>query len=208
MSVDLKMPSSELEGLVLPGISTIVFTEECESTQDGAKLLARSGMPEGVLVLTRSQTGGRGRLERQWHSPRGGLYMSLLLRPLSRPDDYPALTLKAAACIARAAKDLYGMKTRVKEPNDVYACDAKGNWRKLAGILTEASTCTEAGAWLVMGIGVNLSNPLSAELREKAVAVSEITGERPDVKIFLRKFFSLFQPEYAAWQTSAASKLK
>jgi len=208
MSVDLKAQSSELEGLVLPGVKTIVFTEECESTQDGAKLLARSGMPEGTLMLAHCQTGGRGRLDRQWHSQRGGLYMSLLLRPLSRPEDYSALTLKAAACIARAAKELYGMKTRVKEPNDVYACDAKGNWRKLAGILTEASTCTEAGAWLVMGMGVNLSNTLSPELRDKALSVYEVTGQRPDPKIFLHKFFSLFQPEYAAWQTSAASRLK
>jgi len=207
MTAPIQSLQTELEGLSLPGVNTVVFTEECESTQDAAKILARAGCSEGTLVLSLAQTRGRGRLERQWYSPPGGLYMSLVLRPLAKPEDYSALTLRVASCITRSVGALYGVKTHVKPPNDVYACDGKGDWRKLAGILTETGS-SEEGPWVVLGMGVNLSNQLPRELEQAAVSVSEITGQETDIPAFLRRLFSLFQPEYSAWQTGAASRLK
>lgn len=190
----------------LPGIETVVCTEVCESTQDAAKLLARSGMPEGTLVLSNTQTAGRGRLERQWDSPKGGLYMSFILRPLAKPQDYAGLTIHIAECIARAARECYGVKTRIKHPNDVYACGRNGKWGKVAGILTEACACGEHGDWVVVGIGVNLGNTISKELSEKAVSLAVISGENCSRTRFLKRFFTAFQPVYAAWQTGAASR--
>ena len=77
--------------------------ETLASTNDLAKELAAQGAPEGTLVVAETQTGGRGRLGRQWDSPPGaGLYVSLLLRPMLPPMEMPQITLTTAVAVARA----------------------------------------------------------------------------------------------------------
>ena len=79
--------------------------DEVASTNDLAKELAAQGAPEGTLVVAEAQTGGRGRLGRQWDSPPGtGLYVSLLLRPALPPTEMPQITLTTAVAVARAVK--------------------------------------------------------------------------------------------------------
>ncbi len=133
------------------------FKRVTESTNNDLKRAAESGEEEGLLLVANEQTGGRGRIGRQFFSPPStGLYMSLLLRPSLDFGDSPLITTCAAVAAAEAIEDISGKETTVKWVNDVMI-----GGRKVCGILTEASLDMERGAveWAVLGIGVNLFPP-------------------------------------------------
>src|SRR5437763_1108544 len=93
------------------------------STNDEAKRLAREGAPEGTLVWAREQTAGRGRRGRNWASPPGNLYLSLLVRPGGAPGRAAQLGFVAALGLGEALDRLTGSKLalRYKWPNDLVA---------------------------------------------------------------------------------------
>jgi biotin-[acetyl-CoA-carboxylase] ligase BirA-like protein len=151
--------------------------DELGSTNDRLRELAAAGAPDGTVVLAGRQTAGRGRHGRTWHSPDGGLYLSLLLRPDLDPARGGWVTLAAALAVVRRVGSL-GAEARIKWPNDVLCGD-----RKLAGILAEAALEGGRIAQLVVGIGVNLSweGEVPAGLRDRAVALSELVSAPFDV---------------------------
>ena len=139
---------------------------EIGSTSDRLKQPARSGAPEWTAVLADRQSRGRGRGERSWQSPPGGLYLSVLLRPRGEP--VALLPLAAGVAVAEAAAG-FGVTVELKWPNDVLA-----SGRKLAGILVEASSGGAGVDWVVLGIGVNVTldaASLPAQLREAATSL-------------------------------------
>jgi len=102
--------------------------------------------------LAREQTAGRGRQGRQWCSPPGGLYLSVLLErpPCVEPAQPGVLALLAGVAVARAlASD--GLDARLKWPNDVRVAG-----RKISGLLVE-SLARPTAPIFVLGVGVNLS---------------------------------------------------
>jgi BirA family transcriptional regulator, biotin operon repressor / biotin---[acetyl-CoA-carboxylase] ligase len=129
--------------------------ESLASTSDEAKRMAAAGAPEGTLVLACRQTGGRGRRGRHWDSPEGNFHGSLLLRPACPVPVAAQLSFVAAVAVAQALTAwLAAERIRLKWPNDVLADGAK-----LAGILAESASAADARvAWLVLGIGVNLTH--------------------------------------------------
>ena len=83
-----------------------ILKEEVGSTNDELQLLAKSGMDEVTVMLSESQTLGKGRMGRTFHSPKGsGIYMSILLRPDFLPDDSNLLTPKPAFAAAKAISE-------------------------------------------------------------------------------------------------------
>lgn len=130
----------------------ICHYEEVTSTNQVAKDLAAQGAPSGTIVIADSQSSGRGRSGKQFHSPKGGLYLSYVLRR-----DMPMHQMMAVtACAATAVHDAlssFGVHTLIKWVNDLYIGD-----RKLCGILSEGSFSAELSAmeYLVIGIGINL----------------------------------------------------
>jgi BirA family biotin operon repressor/biotin-[acetyl-CoA-carboxylase] ligase len=142
------------------------------STSDRLKELARGGAPEWTVVLADEQAAGRGRQGRAWASPRGGLYLSVLLRPtLAQAALVP---LAAGVAVAEALGEL-GTRAELKWPNDVLV-----DGRKVAGILAEASSSGSAIDWVVLGIGVNLdTEALPADVRRDAAAVAPNTAASP-----------------------------
>ncbi len=151
--------------------------EETDSTQQVARELARAGAAEGTIVIAESQTAGRGRLGRQWHSPPGlNLYCSVLLRPALAPGTVPQLALVAGVAVAAAVAEATGMQPAIKWPNDVLL-----GGRKVAGILVEMDSEMERVHHVIVGIGVNLNAPLASfprDLREKATSLRVATGRR------------------------------
>lgn len=107
----------------------LVMLDEVGSTNDEALALGRSGAPHGTAVAARNQTAGRGRRGHVWESPRGNLYLSVVLRPAVGPARLPGL---AAACGLGALS--VSNEAQLKWPNDLMA-----RGRKLAGILVEAA---------------------------------------------------------------------
>ncbi|MEE8351098.1 MAG: biotin--[acetyl-CoA-carboxylase] ligase [Rhodospirillales bacterium] len=141
----------------LPAAYNLVALESIDSTNAEAKRMAAQGpekAPDGTVIWAREQTAGRGRRGREWSSPPGNLYFSLILRP-------DVTIQKAAEFSFIAALSLFdslgtvgepGHQVALKWPNDILLND-----RKVAGILLE--TETGAGAvpeWIVLGVGINI----------------------------------------------------
>jgi BirA family biotin operon repressor/biotin-[acetyl-CoA-carboxylase] ligase len=161
----------------------VEYHDELDSTNRRARDLAADGAAD-VVVLAERQTGGRGRLERAWASPPGGVWMSLLLRPTLPPARVPLLTLAAAVAVTRAAREA-GVDARIKWPNDVIVpasgeerdgAGAGSDYRKLAGILTEMQGEADRVAWVVLGIGVN-ANVDPADLPAGATSLRAAAGD-------------------------------
>ncbi len=188
----------------LPGISKLVCLDETESTQAVARELALEGTAEKTLVLAETQTGGRGRLDREWESRRGGLYMTLLLKPETGLKFLPELSVLSGEAVAETLAGLYGLKTRVKKPNDVYAWQPRRRkWLKISGILTESSSASSGLSWLLLGVGVNLNNTVKLDT---AVSVKAIKGAGVSREEFLAALLNNFWARYSAWAYGSQAK--
>ncbi len=151
--MNLETPSGSLE---LPPAYRLVAFESVESTNDEARRLAEGGAEDGTLVWAREQTKARGRQGRTWHSPRGNLCCSLILRPDCSVMQAAELGFVAAIAIGAAVGAVAPpmIEVRYKWPNDVLF-----NGRKGVGILLESHSSPAGGLdWLVLGIGVNVSS--------------------------------------------------
>ncbi len=192
----------DLDGL--PGISKIVCLEEVESTQAVARELAEEGSAERTVVLAEWQTAGKGQPGKDWESAEGGVYLTLLLKPESDLKFLPDLSVLAGKVVGETLTKLYGIKTRIKKPNDVYAWHPRRRkWLKIAGILTESSSAGGETSWLLLGMGVNLNNPLKLDT---AVSVKAIKGAGVKREDFLEELFKLFWVRYSEWEYSSRAR--
>lgn len=139
--------------------------ETLPSTNDEAFRRAGEGAPEGLLVVTRHQSAGRGRQGRDWwDAPGDSLLASLLLRPSVALARYPQIGMALACAVAEAAERLVpGERFDVKWPNDVLH-----RGRKVCGILAETRVGPSApgGVPLVLGFGVNVNQTPEAWPKE------------------------------------------
>jgi BirA family biotin operon repressor/biotin-[acetyl-CoA-carboxylase] ligase len=148
--------------------------EQCASTNDVAATWARDihdPAPHGGVVVADSQTAGRGRLGRAWHSPAGeNLYFSCVLRPDLPAERVPPLTLCAGLAVCEVVNSL-GVPASIKWPNDVWVGD-----NKLAGVLTEMSTRSQSVESVIVGVGVNVNaTDFPSELAATSLRIE--TGE-------------------------------
>jgi BirA family transcriptional regulator, biotin operon repressor / biotin---[acetyl-CoA-carboxylase] ligase len=123
--------------------------ESVGSTMDVAHDLARSGAKHGSVVVAEAQRAGRGRERREWRSPAGGVWFSVVLRDM-QSRQLSILPLRVGIALAAALEPLAGERIGVKWPNDLILRD-----RKLAGILAEARWRGDTLDWVVLGVGIN-----------------------------------------------------
>ena len=136
------------------GLPPVVFLPEVGSTNDEALSLADAGAVEFTSVLADEQRAGRGRRGRSWASPPGaGMYLSIIVRDEGLGAQVPLVTLAAGVAVAEAVVDVSGLPVELKWPNDIVIGRP---WRKLAGILCEASALGTSQGVMVVGVGVNL----------------------------------------------------
>ncbi len=163
-----------LERLDSPLVRSFEFHEEIDSTQERARELAFSGAPHGTLVVSRVQTGGRGRHGRNWGSPPGGIWMSLVLRLPLKAEHAPRITQAAVVGAAKALRSI-GVEARIKWPNDLLV-----ERRKICGILAAGTPYTVAGeaargpGFVTLGIGLNAN----LDPQELDVPVDEVATIR------------------------------
>lgn len=160
---------------------TILRFDSLPSTNTEAARQASLGAREGLCVVAREQTAGRGRRERAWVSPKdSGLYFSVVLRPRTDTREWPLITLAAAVAARDALEEACALQTDIKWPNDLLA-----RGRKLCGILAETAE-SAAGRAVVLGIGINLNNrAFPPEILAAATSVEEQTGRAPDAEQLL-----------------------
>ncbi|NQW03790.1 MAG: biotin--[acetyl-CoA-carboxylase] ligase [Acidobacteria bacterium] len=168
-------PADVVDAVASGGLPPVVYYRDVESTNDVALALASSGVPEFTAVLADVQQTGRGRLGRSWFSPAGaGLYLSVIVRPEGLDARTPLITLAAGVAVALAIADASDLRVELKWPNDVVIGRP---WRKLAGILCEASAVGTSDAVVVVGIGVNLlPAAYPAELADRATSIDRERG--------------------------------
>ena len=181
----------------------IEYHDSIPSTNDRARELAVSGA-DGVAVLADEQTGARGRLDREYASPSGGIWLSLVRRPDLPPARVPIYTLAAAVAAAEALRGV-GVDAEIKWPNDVLV-----DGEKLVGILTEMEGEADRVSWIVVGIGIN-ANVDGSAVPEAATTVREQVGDVDRAALtrdLLERFEELVSaPEdvLPAWRAAAST---
>ena len=114
------------------------------------------------------------------------------------------LALRAAQAVRETLQKMFGLKTKIKHPNDVLAFEEKTKtWKKICGILIESSTENNRTQWLLVGIGINVNNPLSPALKDIATSVKKLLGREIDPEWILQETLEAFFAQYAQWQLSS-----
>jgi len=177
----------------------IVHFASIDSTNRKAHELAKEGRPEGTLVVSEEQVAGRGRMQRAWVAPKGGLWMSLVLRPEIPPHKAPLITLVAGVAVAKAIRTVCGLDARIKWPNDVLI-----GGKKVCGILTEMDAEMDHVNHVVVGIGLNANNPLDAlpsEVRRKVTSLKDEVGKPVSRPLLLKAILVEFNHYHQALLT-------
>jgi len=185
----IKNPSYFSKNLGINLIKKIYVFDELNSTNDYAKELAIKGEDEGTIVISRIQLTGRGRFDRIWESPEGGVYLSLILRPKVPPEKSMLLSLMTAIVVSKTISG-YNLTPDIKWPNDI-----RINKKKIAGILIESETCKNKIDYIVIGIGINLNNKikdLSGKIRKLSTSILKENGSPIDYCDFLSNLLNNF----------------
>jgi len=197
----LAAPDSLSEEAIQTGLQTriigqkIYAHDEVISTQLLAHEVASKGAPEGTIVIAEKQNGGKGRLGRAWHSPKGtGIWMSLIVRPSIPLSKAPQLTLLTAVALAKAIQLHTGVSVQIKWPNDLLY-----HGKKFCGILTELNAESDRINYLVIGVGINVNTVESdfpTDLREIATSLRIASGDEIKRAALLQTFCQEFEAEY------------
>ena len=158
------------------------------STQDKAKEFAKKEL-SNVVIVADTQTKGRGRFKRKWYSNKGGLWMSILLKP-NNIQNLQYLTFVASIAVVKSIKKIADLNTKIKWPNDVHY---KG--KKLCGILTEG--IFGKNNFTIVGIGLNINqNKFPEEIKNIAISLRMVKKKTLNTKKLkkeiIEEFFYLY----------------
>ncbi|MCI6676334.1 MAG: biotin--[acetyl-CoA-carboxylase] ligase [Clostridiales bacterium] len=184
----------------------IVYYDSIDSTNNEAKRLGKEGALHGTLVIAQQQTAGRGRLGRNWDSPKEqAIYMTLLIRPNISPQNASKVTLIAALAAAKGIREVAGMPPQIKWPNDIVI-----HGKKLCGILTEMNMESENKFFLVVGIGINCNRKdFPEELKQTATSLYLETKKEQSREQLIAAVMYAFEQYYSVFiQTENLSNLK
>ncbi|NQT66726.1 MAG: biotin--[acetyl-CoA-carboxylase] ligase [Actinobacteria bacterium] len=175
----------------------IIYLKKVDSTNNFASNLIINKEESqkslnGAVVLAETQKKGKGRLERVWISPEGGLWFTIILKTTLEEKNLPEVTLIAAYSIATVLNTEYSIKAIIKWPNDIYY-----EKLKLGGILTEVEKI-DSSIYLIIGIGINanLDTEDLAPFGKKSVSIKTILGKDIEIEYFLSKILFDFEKDY------------
>ena len=148
----------------------IVHRDSVVSTNALAFDLAAAGCAEGTCVIAETQSGGRGRLQRKWHSPYGkNIYLSCVLRPRLLATEVSPLAFISCLAVYDTVRSA-GVEPKLKWPNDVLTVDGK----KISGTLIELSAKGRTVEFVVIGVGLNVNmarEEMDEEIADKATSL-------------------------------------
>ena len=174
----------------------VFFSREVDSTNEWAKELASLGASEGTVAIAETQTHGHGRLGREWISPKGGLWFSIVLRSKLAAGEAVKLVFVAGLAVAEVLRELYGVRVETKWPNDVLV---KG--RKVCGILTEMNTTGEKVNYVIVGVGVNanfdVKKAFPEDLKTVATSLENELGRKVRLEELFRALLEKLENIYA-----------
>ncbi|MFW3146841.1 MAG: biotin--[acetyl-CoA-carboxylase] ligase [Thermoplasmatota archaeon] len=183
----------------------VVYLRSCGSTNDEVKKRARDGAGEGLVVVSTKQDSGRGRLDRSFISPEGGLYVSVLLRPRKALDQLSALPLIAGLVVSKAISTSTLITTTLKWPNDVLVDGAK-----VSGTVVEAEIKGDSVEFVVVGMGINCNfhlEDLPSELHHNSSTLMDIKGEPIDLSVLFRDLICFMDMKWASFLEGGAQNI-
>jgi len=173
------------------------YFESTVSTNWVAKQMVREEDPaalHGTVIIAEQQTGGMGRLGRSWVSPRGGIWVTIILRPAIPIDRIFMITMAGSIAVARALRKEYDLGALIKWPNDVYIGD-----KKVAGLLLEISAEADRVNYALLGMGIDVNvSPQDLSMVPNAVtSVSLEVGHDVDRPALLARILKEFESRYS-----------
>lgn len=175
-------------------IGTKIFRYlEIDSTSDEARRLIGQGTGEGVVVAAQEQSKGRGKPGNTWFSPKGNLYLSIILKPYKNPQELSSITLIAALAGKAMITKIAALHVVIKQPNDLLV-----NGKKIGGILTERIP----SGYLILGVGINLNSDERAfppELKKQSTSLKIETGKDFELEECLQSFLLELNQQYLAY---------
>lgn len=175
----------------------ITFLESTVTVFDDLKKKANNGALEGTTIVSELQTGGHGRLNRNWISPKGGLYFAFLIRPKKQPI---GLSLVIALWIVEFLDKQVDIHCDILWPNDMFI-----NGKKLGGILLEGTT--GENSYISVGVGLNINTEIKDEGKNpegiNPISIFELTGEKYNLKEFIKNLIDYIQLEYIKFENSS-----
>ncbi|HEY4602492.1 MAG TPA: biotin--[acetyl-CoA-carboxylase] ligase [Cerasibacillus sp.] len=187
--------------------NTIIHKTSTTSTQHIAHHLAREGAKHGTIVIADEQTGGKGRMNRPWHSSKNqGIWTSLILRPEISPHQAPQLTLLTATVLADVIYKETNIRPYIKWPNDILIEN-----KKLSGILTEMQAEQDRIQYIIIGIGMNVNqtiHELPDDLSEKATSLRIETGHQLDMIKLVQAILEQFERTYETYLNEGFKSIK
>ena len=177
------------------------YLQEVDSTNTYAKNLISTGAPEGTVVLSDSQTNGRGQQNNIWYSPAGkNIYCSIILKPKKSDKELPLLTEITAKAIAAALHSMYPLDYSIKYPNDILI-----HGKKICGILTEMEY-SKNNLHIVLGFGINcnmVQNDFPEPLKHISTSLKiEMDCEINTAKV-LKSVLQFFEKYYNNFNTGS-----
>ncbi len=178
---DLPLPwelAKALNTLVI-GKDKIIYRHTAESTQNLAISLAeKDPNSDGTVIIAEQQTSGRGRVNRNWLSPKGGIWLSVILRPMVPTSKITVLPFAAALAVCDSIKKATSLNPKLRWPNDIMI-----EGKKVAGILIDLSMEGERINYAVIGMGINVnvdSSTISSNLQRhiKVTSLSDELGHK------------------------------
>lgn len=175
----------------------ICYFDVTDSTNTQAKSLGEGDAPNGTLVVAGKQESGRGRRGRSFESPAGtGIFMTLLLRPEIEPQNASMLTLVSALAVAKGIEHMVDLPVQIKWPNDIVV-----NGKKVCGILTEMSAQMDYVNYIVIGIGINVSNEeFPEEIKDVATSIYLESGKHVNRAMLIEKIWEEFEDYYELYE--------
>lgn len=165
----------------------IEYYDSLESTNDYIK--SRKNEDEGLVIVAKSQTNGRGQGNNKWVSEEGGLYFSILLKP---EKILPALSIMTGWVVLKTL-ETFGIKDlKLKWSNDILHFDSK-----ISGVLIESKLLSDKPEYIIIGCGINVNQSVFQNVNEYTpTSMYLINNEKIDLKTVLNKFLDIFKEYY------------
>ena len=187
----------------------VYYFEEIDSTQNFAQNIAADKKENGTIIIAEKQTSGRGRLDRKWTSPKGGIWFSLIIHPKFDVSSSTLIPILSAVALSKSIKSVLDIETEVKWPNDITM-----NGKKVAGVLVDASFQTNSIDYLILGIGINFD--IDAKKLEKRLTktpnfygIDSLRGKenKTPPKTLLKEFLLQFEKNLFQLDKGEKSKI-
>jgi len=169
----------------------IYHFKNVNSTNSYAKKFVNKKNQEGTVIISDAQKKGRGRKNRHWSSPLGGLWFSIILYPDILPKNVMHITMTASISIVQAIRDTSNITPAIKWPNDLII-----NNKKICGVLTEIDSANNKINYVIVGIGINVNNKIEDALKDTATSLKFETSYHISKEKLLVSILNYFDKNY------------